>query len=77
MQSDGWYESSSSVFIFMEYLEHADLQKYITHPFPKEEAQEITSQLLEGIALMHDNGFAHRDMKLKCPCSRTRAGMVG
>ena len=64
MQSDGWYESSSSVFISMEYLEYTDLQKYITHPFPEEEAQEITSQLLEGIAFMHDNGFAHRDMKL-------------
>jgi calcium/calmodulin-dependent protein kinase I len=40
VQSDGWYESRSSVFISMEYLEHADLQKYITHPFPEEEAEK-------------------------------------
>jgi serine/threonine protein kinase len=64
IQSDGQYESSSSIFIPMEYLEHEDLQKYIIHPYPQEEAQEITAQLLEGIAFMHDNGFAHRDVKL-------------
>ena len=47
----------------MEYLEHGDLQKHLTGPLPEVEAKEISSQLVEGLVFMHDNGFAHRDLK--------------
>jgi hypothetical protein len=30
---------------------------------PLEEAQQVTSQILEGLHEMHENGFAHRDLK--------------
>jgi serine/threonine protein kinase len=47
----------------MEYIEHGDLQRYLTRPFPENEAREIAYQLLEGITFMHDNMFVHRDLK--------------
>lgn len=63
IHSDGWFENDTAVFISMEYLEHGDLQRYLTRPFPEPEAQHIASQLAEGLAFMHANGFAHRDLK--------------
>ncbi|EOO03023.1 putative calcium calmodulin-dependent protein kinase type 1b protein [Phaeoacremonium minimum UCRPA7] len=63
VKSYGWYETSDAVFIAMEYLEHGDLQKHLTGPLPEVEAKEISSQLVEGLVFMHDNGFAHRDLK--------------
>lgn len=50
----------------MEYLQLGDLQDYLhdqKQPLPEFEAQGIMSQILEGLYLMHDNGFAHRDLK--------------
>ena len=47
----------------MEYLPYGDLHKYLNSPLPEKEGQHIVSQLLEGLDFMHDNGFAHRDLK--------------
>jgi len=49
----------------MEYLENGDLQRYLLEspPLPEQEAGDITFQILEGLSFMHDNGFAHRDLK--------------
>jgi serine/threonine protein kinase len=49
----------------MEYLLHGDLQHYLSPapPLPESEAQQITFQILEGLFFLHDNGFAHRDLK--------------
>ncbi|KAK5654581.1 hypothetical protein OQA88_7210 [Cercophora sp. LCS_1] len=63
VRSDGWFEFGDAVFITMEYLEHGDLQRYLTRPLPEAEAREITSQVLEGLKHMHDNRFIHRDLK--------------
>jgi serine/threonine protein kinase len=56
----------------MEYLEHGDLQYYLLQspPLPEQEAGDITFQILEGLAFMHENGFAHRDLKpaVRRPC---------
>jgi serine/threonine protein kinase len=32
-------------------------------PFSEDATQQITRQLVDGIKLMHDCGFAHRDLK--------------
>lgn len=32
-------------------------------PLPEIQAQEITFQTLEGVRYMHENEFAHRDLK--------------
>ena len=47
----------------MEYLPNGDLHKYLTSPLPETEGQHIVFQILEGLDFMHDNGFAHRDLK--------------
>lgn len=49
----------------MEYCELGDLQSYLSSvpPLPETQAQEIAFQALEGVRYMHDNEFAHRDLK--------------
>lgn len=49
----------------MEYLEHGDLHHYLAEspPLPELEAGDITFQILEGLSFMHENHFAHRDLK--------------
>ncbi|KAJ5952990.1 uncharacterized protein N7479_011403 [Penicillium vulpinum] len=66
VKSFGWYQNKASLFIAMEYLELGDLQDYLNdknQPLPESEARDIMSQILEGLDLMHDNGFTHRDLK--------------
>jgi tRNA A-37 threonylcarbamoyl transferase component Bud32 len=49
----------------MEYFPEGDLYAYICNheALAEEECSLITSQILSGIALMHEEGFAHRDVK--------------
>jgi serine/threonine protein kinase len=49
----------------MEYLEYGDLSVYLSNSdaFPELDVQAIVFQILEGISFMHDNYFAHRDLK--------------
>lgn len=49
----------------MEYLEIGDLFEYLRgrDPLGEIEAREITYQVLDGLSMMHDNAFAHRDLK--------------
>ncbi|KAK1143695.1 hypothetical protein N8T08_006095 [Aspergillus melleus] len=65
VKSFGWYDSPDQLFIAMEYLELGDLHTYLQHKpaLPEHEAKEVTFQILDGLFLMHDNEFAHRDLK--------------
>jgi serine/threonine protein kinase len=49
----------------MEYLPHGDLEQYLsrTPPLLEEAAGDIIYQILEGLSYMHENRFAHRDLK--------------
>lgn len=49
----------------MEYLEIGDLFTYLYKrpALPEDEAKDITYQILDGLNMMHENGFAHRDLK--------------
>lgn len=47
----------------MEYFPHGDLHGYITNELTEEDAKLITRQLLEGLSIMHENHFTHRDLK--------------
>ncbi|RYP80294.1 hypothetical protein DL770_006293 [Monosporascus sp. CRB-9-2] len=69
VKSFGWYEDTTSIFITMEYCRHGDLHHYLADhgPVSATVAQHLTYQILEGLGRMHENGFAHRDLK---PASR-------
>lgn len=49
----------------MEYCSHGDLKHYLQdfRTLTEEETQEVTLQVLGGLSLMHEAGFAHRDVK--------------
>jgi ser/thr/tyr protein kinase RAD53 len=49
----------------MEYCEKGDLRNYLSKHkmLAEEEAQEIAAQVLQGLKFMHEEGFAHRDLK--------------
>ncbi|KAH7157268.1 kinase-like domain-containing protein [Dactylonectria estremocensis] len=66
----GWYDSPGWIHIAMEYFELGDLQSYLKNPqlcphnrLPEDQAQDITSQLVDALSLMHGQNFAHRDLK--------------
>ena len=65
LMSAGWFENVDCIFIAMEYFQYGDLHKFILHSGPCTEfgAKVITIQLLEGLGIMHQMGFAHRDLK--------------
>ncbi|OCK74702.1 kinase-like protein, partial [Lepidopterella palustris CBS 459.81] len=59
----GWFESDQSIFLAMEYLENGDLARHIPVISTEDEVRQITTDLLDGLSLMHAEGFAHRDLK--------------
>ena len=59
----GWFEDSESVYLAMEYFKHGDLQTCMDEKIPEDQVKAITAQLLEGLKIMHENNFTHRDMK--------------
>ncbi|KAF4337488.1 CAMK kinase [Fusarium beomiforme] len=65
VKSLGWYATSNKLYMAMEYFPEGDLYSYISNHqiVTEEECSLITSQILSGIALMHEEGFAHRDVK--------------
>ncbi|RWA09193.1 hypothetical protein EKO27_g5902 [Xylaria grammica] len=65
VRSFGWYEGSGLLSIVMEYCPLGDLQQFLierTRP-PESDTREIISQVVQGLQFMHDEGFAHRDLK--------------
>ncbi|KAL4883526.1 kinase-like domain-containing protein [Aspergillus karnatakaensis] len=60
----GWYESSRSIFMAMEFFELGDLERHLKERALAEgEAKQVVSQILDGLGHLHANGFAHRDLK--------------
>ena len=48
----------------MEYLPFGDLSKHMSPGnISEQDARQITRDLLEALALMHEEGFTHRDIK--------------
>ncbi|KAJ4172892.1 hypothetical protein NW754_003097 [Fusarium falciforme] len=61
----GYYTSKRTLYIAMEYFSKGDLGTYALEyaPLPEDECREIASQILRGLATMHQERFAHRDVK--------------
>lgn len=60
----GWYENQQDIFVATEYIEHGNLGDYIKGSSTiRSEAPEITRQILEGLALLHEKAICHRDLK--------------
>jgi serine/threonine protein kinase len=61
----GWYESERNLCIAMEYFPEGDLQSYLRDRarLNEGETREVISQVLQGLAIMHKSGLAHRDIK--------------
>ncbi|KAK3176204.1 hypothetical protein OEA41_007527 [Lepraria neglecta] len=63
VQLDGWFEADDCVYVAMEYFPLGDLQRYMDAPIPETQVKIIMFQLLEGLKIMHQNSFTHRDLK--------------
>jgi serine/threonine protein kinase len=47
----------------MEYISQGHLRNYLKVERSESEAKVITRQLLEALVIIHQYGFAHRDLK--------------
>jgi serine/threonine protein kinase len=63
VQFYGWFENGDTIFLAMEYFQYGDLQGCITQGLTEDDAKVITTQLLEGLRILHESGFTHRDLK--------------
>ena len=72
----GWFQnpSDNSMYLAMEYMRGGDLEASLLDlessttnrpAIPEDDIKEMTSQILEGLKIMHAEGFAHRDLKPK------------
>lgn len=59
----GWCEQPSNLFLYMEYFELGDLEGHITGSITEDDIKDISTNLLNGLRIMHREGFAHRDLK--------------
>lgn len=63
----GWYFSKGrgDLCIALDYLPLGDLQTFVEKhgPLAEQDAHQIVSQVLHGLGIMHEAGFAHRDVK--------------
>ncbi|KAG0639771.1 kinase-like domain-containing protein [Tuber brumale] len=64
VQFFGWFEDPQCIYLAMEYIPLGDLdQCFRKKTFTEGRAKVLAWQLLQGLAIMHENGFTHRDLK--------------
>ncbi|KAJ9485888.1 hypothetical protein VN97_g7463 [Penicillium thymicola] len=59
----GWSEDDFYVYLAMEYVELGDLESSLGSPWSEEDTKLVVRQLLEGLARMHRQHIAHRDLR--------------
>ncbi|KPM44308.1 hypothetical protein AK830_g2234 [Neonectria ditissima] len=62
---DGWWREHNTLYIAMELAPFGDLRSYLDEnaSLPETDVQEIAFQMLEGLNIMHQEKFAHCDIK--------------
>ncbi|KAI0439035.1 kinase-like domain-containing protein [Xylaria telfairii] len=65
VESFGWYEGSGFLSMAMEYCPLGDLQQFLIERtrLSENDTREIVCQVVKGLQFMHEEGFAHRDLK--------------
>lgn len=62
----GWFSAGCYIYLAMEYVPLGDLEKNVvaqTGKISEIEARDIVEQILSGLKIMHEEDFAHRDLK--------------
>jgi serine/threonine protein kinase len=68
----GWFEDHECAYFAMEYIPLGDLEHNVparARAISEGEIRDITCQVLEGLRIMHLEGFVHRDLKPKVALS--------
>jgi serine/threonine protein kinase len=62
----GFFEDSEHSYIFMEYVSGSQSLQHLvdSRKLEEEEARLYIRQVLDGVQFLHENGIAHRDLKL-------------
>lgn len=65
------------MYMAMEYMPDGDLDNYLRDkpPLPESDVQQIMSQVLRGLKLLHVRNIAHRDIKPKVCCKQHNDGL--
>ncbi|PQE06561.1 camk kinase protein [Rutstroemia sp. NJR-2017a WRK4] len=58
-----WFEDEYWVYFAMEYFPMGTLHGFINGNMLEDDVRIISSQLIAGLRIMHEEGFAHRDLK--------------
>ena len=61
-----YFESSSAIYIVMEYIENGDLFTYLEEKnffISEKKAKQIIKSIVEAVRYLHSNGILHRDIK--------------
>ncbi|RAH66708.1 serine/threonine-protein kinase [Aspergillus aculeatinus CBS 121060] len=59
----GWMEDPSNLYLYMEFFPLGVLESHISESIPEEEVKDITTNLLNGLRIIHAEQFTHRDLK--------------
>ncbi|RAH79682.1 kinase-like protein [Aspergillus japonicus CBS 114.51] len=59
----GWLDDPSNLYLYMEFFPLGDLESHISESIPEEEVKDITTNLLNGLRIIHAEQFTHRDLK--------------
>lgn len=65
----GWFQDRTFIYYAMEYFVLGDLDQHLACEIQEDAANQITHQILLGLAIMHKNSFTHRDLKPKARLS--------
>lgn len=64
VQFSGWFEDDHNIYLAMKYVECGDLAGLLLDDdMAEDDVKTITTQLLNGLEVMHENNFCHRDLK--------------